>query len=190
MVPLNDGAGARAPARRGAKTADEEQAIRVGLRRFLAGRSEWPTYREFQRAGLKGLRDKITRVGGAERWAREMGVPYLRHPPGYAPVWTEHRIRRDLRAPRSAGRARVRAGRPECPSRRSAVSPRLPPLVPYSCTHQHQARRRRARPAEPARSNRLRSPLGAAALVPALPIGYSIPRYYRHNRERPTSICR
>ncbi len=96
MVPLSNGAGARAPARRGAKTADDERAIRVELRRFLVGRSEWPTYREFQRAGLKGLRDKITRVGGAERWASEMGVPYVRHPPGYEPVWTEQRIRRDL----------------------------------------------------------------------------------------------
>jgi hypothetical protein len=73
-----------------------DDRIREQLRAFLAGRAEWPTYREFQRAGLRTLRDNITRRGGAQRWADELGVPYARHPPGYAPIWTEARIREDL----------------------------------------------------------------------------------------------
>jgi hypothetical protein len=73
-----------------------EARIREELRRFLKGRTVWPTYRDFQRAGLKALRDNVTRHGGAERWAKEMGVRYVRHRPGYAPVWTEERIRGEL----------------------------------------------------------------------------------------------
>lgn len=46
--------------------------IREDLRRFLAGRVEWPTYRELERGGRRGLRDAITRFGGAERWAKEL----------------------------------------------------------------------------------------------------------------------
>ncbi len=79
---------------RGLKWTDER--IREHLQRFLAARTEWPTYREFERHGLKALRDAITRAGGAERWAREMGVRFVRHQPGYEPIWTEQRIRRDL----------------------------------------------------------------------------------------------
>src|SRR5450759_521490 len=70
--------------------------IREELRRFLRGRTEWPPYREFQRAGVKGLRDQVARHGGARRWAKSMGVRYVEHRPGYAPIWTEARIRQDL----------------------------------------------------------------------------------------------
>jgi len=59
--------------------------------------SRWPTYREFERAGLKRLRDMVTRQGGARRWAKEMGVRHVEHRPGYTPKWTEERIRDDLR---------------------------------------------------------------------------------------------
>lgn len=63
----------------------------------MKGRNEWPTYREFQRAGLKTLRDNITHTGGARHWAAQLGVPYVEHRPGYAPVWTQQRIREKLR---------------------------------------------------------------------------------------------
>jgi hypothetical protein len=86
-----------------------EDRIRRELRRFMAGRTEWPPYREFQRAGLKALRDNLTRQGGARRWAEEIGVSYVKHRPGYATVWTQERIREDLRA--------YLAGRKEWPSR-------------------------------------------------------------------------
>jgi len=85
---------ARSTQRRGSGWTDER--IRKELRPFLADRTEWPTYREFERGGLKALRDAVTRAGGARRWARKMGVRFVRHPPGYAPIWTEDRIRHDL----------------------------------------------------------------------------------------------
>ncbi len=93
--------------RRGSGWTDER--IRTELRSFLVDRTEWPTYREFERSGLKALRDAVTRAGGARRWARKMGVRFVRHPPGYAPIWTEERIRRDL--------AEYLAGRSVWPSR-------------------------------------------------------------------------
>jgi len=83
--------------------------IRAELRSFLRDKAEWPSYRDFQRAGLKSLRDNITRNGGARRWADEMGVRYVERRPGYAPVWTEARIRQDL--------ATYLAGRTQWPSR-------------------------------------------------------------------------
>jgi hypothetical protein len=86
-----------------------EARIRGALREFLRGRGQWPTYRDFQRAGLRGLRDTITRTGGVHHWARELGIPYGEHRPGYAPVWTEERIRRELGA--------YLAGKPRWPVR-------------------------------------------------------------------------
>jgi hypothetical protein len=74
-----------------------DNEIHAALARFLQGRTDWPPYREFQRAGLKGLRDEVTLRGGARHWARRLGVRFVAHPPGYAPIWTEHRIRDELR---------------------------------------------------------------------------------------------
>jgi hypothetical protein len=73
------------------------ERIREELDAFLAGRSDWPSYRDFQRAGRRTLRDVITRMGGARAWAATMGVAYVERPPGYAPVWTDERIERELR---------------------------------------------------------------------------------------------
>lgn len=73
-----------------------EARVREELERFLVGRSEWPSYRAFQRAGRKGLRDAVTRLGGARHWAGKLGVAFFERPPGYAPTWTEERIRDDL----------------------------------------------------------------------------------------------
>lgn len=86
-----------------------EDRVREELRRFLKDRTEWPSYRDFQRAGHKALRDNVTRHGGARRWAKEMRVRYVERRPGYAPIWTEGRIRGDLRD--------YLAGREEWPSR-------------------------------------------------------------------------
>jgi hypothetical protein len=84
--------------RRLAREVWSEDRIRNELHRFLADRFEWPTYREFQRNGFRRLRDAVTQAGGAERWAQELGVRFVRHPPGYAPVWTDDRIYQDLRS--------------------------------------------------------------------------------------------
>jgi hypothetical protein len=85
----------------GAMTTTErtwnEQQVERELRHFLAGQDAWPTYRTFERAGLKSLRDAVTRSGGAVQWARRLGIRYVAHSPGYAPLWTEDRIRTDLR---------------------------------------------------------------------------------------------
>jgi len=71
----------------------DDEAIRTVLREFLRGRSEWPTYRDFDRAGLKGLRDSINHHGGATKWAREFGLTGGDRPHGGAPRWTDERIR-------------------------------------------------------------------------------------------------
>lgn len=66
-----------------------DERIRAELRRFLGDRPGWPTYREFQGNGLKSLRDAITHTGGAEHWAKDIGVSFVKHRPGYETVWTE-----------------------------------------------------------------------------------------------------
>ncbi|MFT3862896.1 MAG: hypothetical protein QM729_01390 [Solirubrobacterales bacterium] len=73
-----------------------EERITEELGVFLSDRTEWPSYSDFQRAGRKGLRDAVTRSGGARHWADRMGVVYVERRPGYATIWTEERIRADL----------------------------------------------------------------------------------------------
>jgi hypothetical protein len=73
------------------------EQLETELRRFLAGRTEWPRYRDFQRAGKKYLRDVVTRQGGAQAWARRLGLAYPIRRPGYARRWTEERVRDELR---------------------------------------------------------------------------------------------
>ena len=72
--------------------------VRAELKVFLAGREEWPTFREFQRNGRRSLREAVTHLGGARHWAEELGVRFVEHKPGYAPIWTEARIRSELRS--------------------------------------------------------------------------------------------
>jgi ribosomal protein L13E len=72
------------------------ERIEADLREFLSEKDEWPSYREFARAGRKRLRDEVTRLGGAEAWARRLGVAYPHRRPGYAPRWTEERVRGEL----------------------------------------------------------------------------------------------
>jgi hypothetical protein len=73
-----------------------EERVAEELREFLGDRSEWPSYRDFQRRGRRALRDAVTRLGGARYWASRLGVAYVERPPGYAPIWTEERVRADL----------------------------------------------------------------------------------------------
>jgi hypothetical protein len=76
----------------------DDDGIRAALREFLRGRSEWPTYREFVRGGAKGLRDAVTRHGGAAKWAQEFGLAGGDRPRGGAPRWTDDRVRAALTA--------------------------------------------------------------------------------------------
>lgn len=71
--------------------------VRRELEEFLEGATEWPSYRDFQRAGRQVLRDQVTRMGGARLWAKRLSLPYPERKPGYAPRWTEERVRHDLR---------------------------------------------------------------------------------------------
>jgi hypothetical protein len=96
------------------------ERIRHALSVFLAGRSEWPAYAEFVRAGRKGLRDAVTRTGGARRWAAELSVEYVERKPGYAARWTEERVRGEL--------SRFLAGRDAWPSRREFEAAGRKPL--------------------------------------------------------------
>jgi hypothetical protein len=78
------------------KPAWPEERIRRELQQFLEGATEWPSYREFQRAGRQKLRDEVTRAGGPRLWAKRFGLTYPERKPGYAPIWTEERVRADL----------------------------------------------------------------------------------------------
>jgi hypothetical protein len=59
-----------------------DELVRARLGPFLAGRDEWPTYREFRASGHAQLRLGIAATGGPVRWAKEMGV---RLPAGRVP---------------------------------------------------------------------------------------------------------
>lgn len=87
--------GVRYPRRRPTEK-EIRDGLEVELRKFLGDASVWPTYREFQRRGERGLRDRVTQHGGERYWARRLAIPYGRHVPGYEPVWTEERIRTEL----------------------------------------------------------------------------------------------
>jgi hypothetical protein len=73
-----------------------EDDVRRELEAFLDEALEWPSYRDFQRSGTKQLRDAVTQLGGARRWARLTGVRYVERKPGYARRWTDGRVRADL----------------------------------------------------------------------------------------------
>jgi hypothetical protein len=70
--------------------------VRRELQEFLKGATEWPSYRDFQRAGRQHLRNQVTKFGGARLWAKRLGLPYRERKPGYAKRWTEERVRADL----------------------------------------------------------------------------------------------
>lgn len=51
-----------------------DEAIRDALAEFFGERNDWPSQREFDRAGLHALREALRHYGGPARWAKEMGV--------------------------------------------------------------------------------------------------------------------
>ena len=84
------------PQRTRSKREWPDARIRRELQEFLRDASEWPSYRDFQRAGRQKLRDQVTHSGGPRLWAKRLGLPYPERKPGYAPRWTEERVRADL----------------------------------------------------------------------------------------------
>ncbi len=75
--------------------------IREQLQRFLAGRSEWPQYPAFEKAGYARLHAQVMAFGGPYYWAKKLGIDI----PGRAVVWNELRVEGALR-PLVRGRTR------------------------------------------------------------------------------------
>jgi DNA invertase Pin-like site-specific DNA recombinase len=51
-----------------------EARVRAALDPFLANRASWPTFLEFQSAGLGLVHHQVDLLGGAARWARRYGL--------------------------------------------------------------------------------------------------------------------
>jgi hypothetical protein len=60
---------------------------------FVRGTERWPSFGEFQRAGLAELYGAAERDGGQRAWAWTLGVPYVAYDKC---TWTEDRIRTEL----------------------------------------------------------------------------------------------
>ncbi len=73
-----------------------DEDIDAELRRFLADGTVWPSYREFVAAGRGSLRSAVTRRGGSHAWAARVGIEWVERRPGYAPRWTDARVRAEL----------------------------------------------------------------------------------------------
>jgi hypothetical protein len=82
-----------------------EERIRAELSGFLAGRSVWPTAREFNGSGHRQLLTAVRRCGGTEKWRGEFALPRAARTPAGAtsaqspkpspvsePRWTDQRI--------------------------------------------------------------------------------------------------
>jgi hypothetical protein len=74
-----------------------EKRVRAELEEFLAGREMWPSYRQFEEAGRANLRAAVARLGGAERWAKEIGLPREDRRCGSRLVWTDREVERAVR---------------------------------------------------------------------------------------------
>jgi len=83
--------------RPGYATIWTEEKISTDLRRFLRGKTVWPSRKTFEAAGKKTLRDAVQRTGGPERWAAEFGLARRDQRSGSRRVWTEERIEEALR---------------------------------------------------------------------------------------------
>ena len=87
---MSEAIGKRAPNKWTARRLRDE------LEEFLDGATEWPSYRDFQRAGRQTLRNQVTRFGGARLWAKRLGLDYPERKPGYLTRWTDERVRAEL----------------------------------------------------------------------------------------------
>jgi hypothetical protein len=68
--------------------------VELELGCFTRDRDDWPSWTEFEQAGLKGLRKAVDRFGGARSWAAKLGKRHAPHPG--RPSWTEQRITAEL----------------------------------------------------------------------------------------------
>jgi hypothetical protein len=68
--------------------------VELELGWFTRDRDDWPSWTEFEQAGLKGLRKAVDRFGGARSWAAKLGKRYDPRPG--RPAWSEERIAAEL----------------------------------------------------------------------------------------------
>jgi hypothetical protein len=74
-----------------------ETQLRETLEPFLNQRTQWPSFPDFQAAGLGLVYMQVEHHGGPRRWAKLLGMPYA--PPGAEiDVWPDERIRKELSA--------------------------------------------------------------------------------------------
>jgi DNA invertase Pin-like site-specific DNA recombinase len=74
-----------------------EQRIRSQLGAFVEGRSVWPSFPEFQSAGLGVLYAELRQTRGHLHWAAAYGLRYIAEPAaGRVGAWDEDRVRTDL----------------------------------------------------------------------------------------------
>jgi Resolvase, N terminal domain/Recombinase len=73
-----------------------EKRIESVLRAFLNGRDRWPSFMDFQAAGLALLHDQIERHGGCGTWAAEFQCPLVKAPYLRDGEWTDATIRKAL----------------------------------------------------------------------------------------------
>ena len=71
------------------------QRVRADLKRFVEGRTRWPSFSDFQAAGAGLLYDEAKRHGGDLYWARELEVRF-EWPRWRSGAWSEDRIRSEL----------------------------------------------------------------------------------------------
>jgi hypothetical protein len=71
--------------------------VRSELESFLAGRTVWPSRKEFETAGLKTLRDAVHRLGGVDVWAAEFGLQRTSRASGSIRAWNEQHLERAIR---------------------------------------------------------------------------------------------
>jgi hypothetical protein len=69
--------------------------LRSELRAFLAGRTRWPSFPEFQSAGRAALHQQVERHGGPRRWATLLELSF-EPPPDQVATWSKQRIRCEL----------------------------------------------------------------------------------------------
>jgi hypothetical protein len=71
--------------------------LRTQLQEFTVDKQSWPSFPEFQEAGLAHLHDRAQRHGGGLRWAHELELPFIRRAPDGS-VWTDDKVRAALSA--------------------------------------------------------------------------------------------
>ena len=76
----------------------DEERIRGTLSTYLADKTSWPTRRQFEADGMRGVRVAINRTGGIDRWIHEFALPRQHRHNGHTGYWTEQRIRTELTA--------------------------------------------------------------------------------------------